>query len=84
MSLQIDNLTWQVISTHLLSNLEDLLCSSLKIEKSALVLENSIHLWLKFSIQNVVLRVSSRKVLKIFPCGVLFSCVFDETFIEVP
>ena len=39
-----------------------------------------VHLWVRFSIQNVVLRVSGRKNSKIFPCGVSFSCVFDEIF----
>ena len=41
------------------------------------------HLWVKFSIDNVVLRVSRRKSAKIFPCGVLFSYVFHEMFITV-
>ena len=38
------------------------------------------HLWVQFSIQNVVLRVSRRKNSK--KCGVFFSCVFDEMFIK--
>ena len=42
------------------------------------------HLWVRFSIQNVVLRVSRRKHSKIFSCRASFSCVFDEMFIEVP
>ena len=37
-----------------------------------------IHLCVKFSIQNVVLRVSRRKNSKFFSCGAFFSCVFDE------
>ena len=44
------------------------------------------HLWVKFSIDNVVLivlRVSRRKNAKIFPCGVLFSYVLHEMFITV-
>ena len=36
------------------------------------------HLWVKFSIQSVVLRVSRKKISKMLPCGVSFSCVFDE------
>ena len=43
-----------------------------------------VHLWVKFSIRNVVLRVSKRKNSKIFPCGAFFSCVFNEMFIKVP
>ena len=43
-----------------------------------------VYLWVKFSIQNVVLRVSRRKNSKMFPCGASFSGVFDEIFIEVP
>ena len=42
-----------------------------------------VHLWVKFSIQNVVLRISRRKISKMFPCGASFSCIFDEMFIEV-
>ena len=42
-----------------------------------------IHLCVKFSIQNVVLRISRTKKFQIFPCGASFSCVFDEVFIEV-
>ena len=41
-------------------------------------------LWVKFSIQNVVLRVSRTKKFKIFHCGGFFSYVFDEMFIKVP
>ena len=42
------------------------------------------HHWVKFSIQNVVLRVSRRKISKMFPYRASFSCVFDKMFIEVP
>ena len=58
----------------------------LKIKKSALILKkgpHSVHLLVKFSIQNVVLRVSRRKNSKTFPCGAFFSYVFNEIFIEV-
>ena len=45
-----------------------------------------VHLSVKFTIQNVVLRVSRRKISTIFPGGKItyFSCVFDEMLIEVP
>ena len=39
---------------------------------------DSVHLWIKFSIQSVVLRVSRGKNSKMFPYGISFSCVFDE------
>ena len=41
-----------------------------------------LHLWLKFSIQNVVLILSWKKNPECFSAG-LFSCVFDKMFIEV-
>ena len=42
-----------------------------------------LHVWVKFSIQNVVLRVSRRKnAKKCYPAGPFFSCVFDEIFIN--
>ena len=43
-----------------------------------------VHLWLKFSIQNIVSKVSRRKTSKMFPYGTSFSCVFDKIFIKVP
>ena len=43
-----------------------------------------VHLWVKFSIQNVVLRVSRRKNSKMFPWRASFSGVFEEIFIEEP
>ena len=46
------------------------------------VLVGCVHFWVKFSIQNVVLRVSSRKVSEMFPCRASFSCAFDEMFIS--
>ena len=52
----------------------DVLCSFLKIGKSALIFEKRIK-WVESSIQNLVLRVSRRKSSKIFPCGSL-SLVF--------
>ena len=58
-----------------------------EIEKSVLVmgrkvLVGCVHFWVKFSIQNVVLRVSSRKISEMFPCRASFSCAFDEMFIS--
>ena len=35
-----------------------------------------VHLWIKFSIQNVFLRVSRRKTAKYFPAGPLIFGVF--------
>ena len=43
-----------------------------------------VHLWVKLSIQNVILRVCGRKNSKIFSCWDSFSCVFDKMFTEVP
>ena len=43
-----------------------------------------IHLWVKFSIQNVVLRVSTRKKLQNVSLWGLFFGVFDEILIQVP
>ena len=43
-----------------------------------------VHLWVKPSIQNVVLRASRRKNSKMFPCGASFSGVFDNIIIEAP
>ena len=42
-----------------------------------------VHPYVKFTIQNVVLRVSKRKSFKTFPCGAVFSGIFDDTFIGV-
>ena len=56
----------------------DLSCPFLKIGKSGVILGNKsdfFHLWVKFSIENVVLWVSRRKNSKMFPCGT-FSVVF--------
>ena len=41
-----------------------------------------VHLWIKFSIQNVVLRVSQRKNSQKVCLQVFLSC-FDKMFIEV-
>ena len=46
------------------------------------VLVGCVHFWVKFSIQNVVLRVSSRKISEMFPCRASFSCALDEMFIS--
>ena len=42
-----------------------------------------VHHWVKFSTQNVVLRVSRRKNVKMFSCGDSFVFCFDEMFIKV-
>ena len=42
-----------------------------------------VHLWVKFSIQNVILRMFRRKNSQIFPCVAFFSSVFDRMFIKV-
>ena len=41
------------------------------------------HLWVKFSIQNAVLRLSSREKSKILPCRVYFSSVFVPYFHKI-
>ena len=43
-----------------------------------------VHPYIKFSIQNVVLRVSKRKNFEMFPCEAFFTEIFDELFIGVP
>ena len=45
---------------------------------------NCVHRWVKFSIQNVVLRVSRTKSTKMFPSRASFSAAFNRTFVEVP
>ena len=61
-----------------------------KKSKSALILEKKRpdcgHLWIKFSIEIVVLIVYRRKTSKMFPYALrgFFSYVFDKTFIELP
>ena len=51
-------------------------CPFLKIERSALNLEkrnpDCVHLCVKFSIQNIILRVSRRKNSKMFHCRAFF------------
>ena len=42
-----------------------------------------VHLWVKFCIQSILLRVYARKNSWIIRCGALF-CVFEEMFIKVP
>ena len=54
-------------------------CTFLKIKKSTDFGKKGpdcVHLWVKFYIQNVVLRVSKKRNSKKFPCGTFFSCVF--------
>ena len=45
---------------------------------------NFVHLLVKYSIENVVLRISRRNVSKMFPCRVSFSCVFDKKLSNYP
>ena len=42
------------------------------------------HLWVQFSIQNVVLRVSRRKISKIFPGGTFFLAFFTRCLSKCP
>ena len=55
-------------------------CTFLKIKKKSTDFgkkgPDCVHLWVKFYIQNVVLRVSKKRNSKKFPCGTFFSCVF--------
>ena len=63
-------------------------CPILKIEKRCpdfvKKCPDYVHTSVKFSIQNVILKVSRRKNSRIFPCGVFFSGVFDKIFPKVP
>ena len=43
-----------------------------------------VHPYIKFTIGNVVLRVSKRKNFDISACGAFFTRIFDEIFIGVP
>ena len=56
----------------------------LKLGKGALILGPDCVLSVKFPIQNVALRVCSRKNPKMLPYGVFYSCLFAKMFIEVP
>ena len=38
------------------------------------------HLWVKFSIQNIILRVSRRKNSKMFPWGLFFLCFWRNVY----
>ena len=66
----------------------DLPCPFLKIKKKCSDFRKKgpdcVLPYVKFSIQNVVLRVSKRKRFKIFPCGAFFSGIFYEMFIGEP
>ena len=43
-----------------------------------------VHLWVKFPIQNIVLRESKKKTPKCFTVGLFFLVFFTEFFIKVP
>ena len=47
-----------------------------RVEASPALSEH--HYCIKFSIQNIVLRVSARKNSEMFPCGASFSCFFSK------
>ena len=63
-------------------------CPFLKIKKNCPDFRKKdpdcVHPFVKFAIYNVILRVSSRRDFKLFPCGNFFSGIFDEIFIGVP
>ena len=63
------------------------ICSFLKIEKNILILAKKcpdfVYFWVKFFIQNVLLRVFRRKKSKLFPYGDFF-IVFLIIFVKVP
>ena len=44
---------------------------------------DSVLPWVKFSVQNVVLKISMKKTPKFFPVVPFFSFIFDEMFIKV-
>ena len=44
----------------------------------------SVHLWVKYSIQNAVLRVSRRKNSKIFPVGHFYFVFLTKSFSDCP
>ena len=57
----------------------------LKIEKRVLIfVPDSVHLWIKYFIQNVVLRGSTKKKLQNVSLRSLFFQIFDEVSIELP
>ena len=63
-------------------------CPFFKIEESALIFEKKypdrVHLWVKSSIQNVVLRVSRRKSAKCSPAGPFFLVLFTKCLSKCP
>ena len=66
---------------------EGLPCPFFKIKDSAPNLEKGpdfVHFGGKFSIQNVVIRVSRKENSKMFLCERFFYYVFNKMFIKVP
>ena len=63
-------------------------CPFLKIEKSALILEqkcpNCVHPWVESSFQNVILRVSRRKGSKMFSCRAFFLVYLTKSLSKCP
>ena len=59
-----------------------------KLKKGTLILEQKgpdfIQLWVKFSIEAIVLRVSRKKKAKCFPAGLFLLAFIKEIFITVP
>ena len=49
-----------------------------------LKIEKIVSITKRFSIKNVVLKVSRRRNSKILSCVTSFPCIFDKIFIEVP
>ena len=62
--------------------------SFLKIEKGLLVWgkkgPDCVHLWVKFSIQDVVLVVCRRENSKMFPCGAFFLVLLTKYLSKCP
>ena len=62
-------------------------CRFLELKKLSWFLKERpwcIHPWVKFSIQNIVLRVSRRKNSKLFPCGPLFLVFLTKSLLKYP
>ena len=55
-----------------------------KVPKFWKKVSDCVHPWVKFSIQNVVLRVCRRENWKNLPLRAFYSCFFCEMFFEVP
>ena len=67
---QLGKMGWTLLLFFFFENWKK--CSNFGREKSP----DCVHFWIKFSIQNVVLRTSWRMIYKMFLCRVIFSCFF--------